>query len=154
MINFIIILYFFIFVLISTYFLLKSIIILTRKIFIHGSSQSQREVTRLFSSWSHASWWNERSASAPWSRRRPKRATLFLFLSIHIIDIVDYSKQVTLYYTHLAGVVTGETFLFLASVTTLSKKVCVIHMVIFCYNLQCHYYEYSNKKKWFKHPIM
>ena len=76
---------------------------------------------------------------------------LFLFLSIHIIDIVGYSKQVTLYYTHLAGVVTGEAFLFLASVTTLSLKVCVIHMVIFCYNLQCHYYVYSNKKKWFKH---
>ena len=83
--------------------------------------------------------------------RRPKRAALFLFLSIHIIDIVGYSKQVTLYYTHLSGVVTGEASLFLASVTTLSKKVCVIHMVIFCYNLQCHYYEYSNKKKWFKH---
>ena len=53
-------------------------------------------------------------ASAPWNRRRPKRAALFLFLSIHIIDIVGYSKQVTLYYTHLAGVVTGEAFLFLA----------------------------------------
>ena len=25
-----------------------------------GSTQSQREVTGLFSSWSHASWWNER----------------------------------------------------------------------------------------------
>ena len=31
----------------------------------------------LISSWSHASWWNERSASAPWSRRRPKRASTF-----------------------------------------------------------------------------
>ena len=35
------------------------------------------KVTGLFSSWSHASWWNERSASAPWSRRRPKRASTF-----------------------------------------------------------------------------
>ena len=48
-----------------------------RNIFIHGSTQSQREKTRLFSSWSRASWWNERGASAPWSRRRPKRASTF-----------------------------------------------------------------------------
>ena len=69
--------------------------------------------------------------------RRPKRAALFLFLSIHIIDIVGYSKQVTLYYTRLAGVVTGEAFLFLASVTTLFLIVCVIHMILFYHNLQC-----------------
>ena len=47
--------------------------------------------------------------------------------------------------------VTGEAFLFLASATTLSLKVCAIHMFLFCHNLQCHYYVYSNKKKWFKH---
>jgi len=46
--------------------------------FFYGSTQSQREVTGLFSSWSMASWGNERGASAPWSRRRPKRAALFL----------------------------------------------------------------------------
>ena len=68
-------------------------------------------------------------------------------LSIHNNDIVGYLKQVTFYYTHLSGVVTGEAFLFLASVTTLSKKVCVIHMILFCHNLQCHYYEYSMKMK-------
>ena len=52
-------------------------------------------------------------------------------LPIHIIDIVGYSKQVTLYYTRLAGVVTGEAFLFLASVTTLFlKSVCYIYLLI------------------------
>ena len=30
------------------------------------------------------------------------------------MDIVGYSKQVTLYYPHLAGVVTSEAFLFIA----------------------------------------
>ena len=76
MINFIIILYFFIFVLISTYFLLKSIIILTRKIFIHGSSQSQRESYKAFS-FVRGAQKKLAGASAPWSRRRPKRASTF-----------------------------------------------------------------------------
>ena len=77
----------------------------------------------------------------------------FFYLSIHNNDIVGYLKQVTFYYTHLSGVVTGEAFLFLASATTLSLKVCAIHMFLFCHNLQCHYYVYSNKKKWFKHLL-
>ena len=38
----------------------------------------------------------------------------FFYLSIHNNDIVGYLKQVTFYYTHLSGVVTGEAFLFLA----------------------------------------
>ena len=77
MISFIIILYFFIFVLISTYFLLKSIIILTRKIFIHGSSQSQRESYRAFFIMKPCFMVKWAGASAHWSRRRPKRASTF-----------------------------------------------------------------------------
>ena len=74
---------------------LISKLIWTRSIFIHGSTQSQREVTGLFSSWSMASWWNERGASAPWSRRRPKRAVLFLWWS------VSFSYEKKKWFKHL-----------------------------------------------------
>ena len=61
---------------------LISKLIWTRSIFIHGSTQSQREVTGLFSSWSMASWWNELGRAPLGAVRRPKRAVLFLWWSV------------------------------------------------------------------------
>ena len=79
----------------------------------------------------------------------PKLAVPYFLYPIHVAAIVieGYLKQINLYHTHHTGAVTGEAFLFLASATTLFLKVCVIHMILFCHNLQCHYYEYSMQMK-------